>query len=395
MTEAPTSWLQDLGIAIEVACPTLALITISLRLYIRNDTKTLGWGAAMALSVALAIGSIICMKELYIGIHYWDVPLPMNPTTGMIWIYIVGAVYNPILALVKQSLLIFLIRFSGVKDVVRYVVWGTAAFNLALMIATFVAVIFQCTPIEKNWRPTLAGSCIQQFSFGISTACLTILTDLVSVGLPFHIFLGLKMQKKRKIGLMIVFMLGIMSVTFQQSPCSYIWFCYLCTTGSVTAVSVIRLFFLAKNFTDKSLDANFSLGFCVSSIECNLAIITASVPALWPLIRRWVPQLKSSKDQGYYNHQNHTGQQGWIRTGDGHEGESSTVNGDISLRGINTRYTKTKAHSSGSFARDSDEELMKGTGIMRTTNFEVTHDDHDPRSVGKKPLEYHSMHISR
>lgn len=153
------------------------------------------------------------MKELYIGVHYWDVPLPMNPTTGMTWIYIVGAVYNPILALVKQSVLIFLIRFSGVKDLVRYVVWGTAALNLALMVATFVAVIFQCTPIDKNWKPTLAGSCIQQFSFGISTACLTILTDLVSVGLPFYIFLGLKMQKKRKIGLMIVFMLGIMSVT--------------------------------------------------------------------------------------------------------------------------------------------------------------------------------------
>ncbi|KAI3547251.1 integral membrane protein [Colletotrichum filicis] len=320
MTEAPTSWLQNLGIAIEVACPTLALIAISLRLYIRIDTKTLGWDdacicVAMALSIALAIGSIICMKELYIGIHYWDVPLPMNPTTGMIWIYIVGAVYNPILALVKQSVLIFLIRFSGVKDVVRYVVWATATLNLALMIATFVAVIFQCTPIEKNWKPTLAGSCIEQFS--------------------------------------------------------------------VTAVSAIRLYFLAKNFTDKSLDANFSLGFCVSSIECNLAIMTASAPALWPLIRRWMPQLKSSKDQGYYEHQYHTGQQGWIRTGDGREGASSNANGDIGLRGINIRYTKTEAHFSGSFARDSDEELMKGTGIMRTTNFEVTHDDDDPRSVAQ------------
>lgn len=147
-------------------------------------------------------------------------------------------------------------------------------------------------------------------------------------------------------------------------------------------MSVIRLYFLAKNFTDKSLDANFSLGFCVSSIECNLAIIAASAPALWPLIRRWMPQLKSSKGQGYYEHQFHTGQQGWIRTGDGREGASSNANGDISLRGINTRYIKTEAHFSGSFARDSDEELMKGTGIMRTTNFEVTHDDHDPRSVG-------------
>lgn len=46
MTEAPTTWLQNLGIAIEVACPTLALITVTLRLYIRIDTRTLGWGTS-------------------------------------------------------------------------------------------------------------------------------------------------------------------------------------------------------------------------------------------------------------------------------------------------------------------------------------------------------------
>ncbi|OHE92260.1 integral membrane protein [Colletotrichum orchidophilum] len=295
------------------------------------------------------------MKELYIGIHYWDLPLPMNPTTGMIWIYIVGAVYNPILSLVKQSVLIFLLRFSGVKDVVRYIVWGTATFNLALMVATFIVVIFQCTPIEKNWKPAIAGECINQFSFGISTACLTILTDLIAVGLPFYIFLGLKMQKKRKIGLMIVFMLGIV----------------------VTAVSVVRLVFLAKNFTDKSLDANFSLGFCVSSIECNLAIITASAPALWPLIRRWMPQLKSSKDQGYYSHKYHTGRQGWVRTGDSHQDVPATVNGTIGLRELSNRHAKTGVHSHASFARDSDEELMNGTGIMRTTNFAVSREGYD------------------
>ncbi|KXH67049.1 hypothetical protein CSAL01_06494 [Colletotrichum salicis] len=198
MTGPPTSWLQNLGMAIEIACPTLALITTISRLYIRVDTKTLGW----------AIGSVICMKELYIGIHYWDVPLPMNPTTGMIWIYIVGAVYNPILC-----------------------------------------------------------------------------TDLIAVGLPFYIFLGLKMQKKRKIGLMIVFMLGIMS-------------------------------------------------------------------------------LKSSKDQDYDNQKYHTGQQEWVRTGDGHEGASSAANGDISLRSINNRHAKTEVRSSASFAQDSDEELMKVNGSL-------------------------------
>ncbi|KAF6799525.1 integral membrane protein [Colletotrichum sojae] len=369
MAEAPTSWLQNLGIAIEIVLPSLALIVVILRLYIRIDTKSLGWDdacvcAAMALAVALAVGSIICMKKLYIGIHYWDVPQPMDPTKGMIWIYIVGAVYNPILALVKQSVLIFLLRISGVKTAVRKIVWGTAIFNFALMVATFFTVIFQCIPIEMNWKPTLDGKCIKQFAFGISTACLTIVTDLIAVALPFYIFLGLKMNRKRKIGLIAVFMLGII----------------------VTIVSVVRLHFLAQNFTDTSPDKNFSLGFCVSSIECNLAIITASGPALWPLIRRWIPHLKSSKDAEYYDRKYHTGQ-GWIRTGDG---PHTMPAGSIGLKDMGSRRVQTEVRSGGSiYPQDSDEELMTGTGIMRTTNFAVTRNATTIRDAdtGKANLE--------
>lgn len=113
------------------------------------------------------------MKALYIGIHYYDVPQPFDPTEGLIWIYVVGAVYQPILTLVKQSILVFLLRFSGVKAGVRNVVWGTIIFNTALAIAIFVTVIFQCTPIELNWHPLVPGSCIEQFSFGVVAACMT------------------------------------------------------------------------------------------------------------------------------------------------------------------------------------------------------------------------------
>lgn len=44
MAVEPSSWLQNLGIAIEIVCPALALIVTALRLYIRIDTKNLGWG---------------------------------------------------------------------------------------------------------------------------------------------------------------------------------------------------------------------------------------------------------------------------------------------------------------------------------------------------------------
>ena len=45
-TDVPdrSSWLQKLGIAIEVICPTLALIVVVLRVHVRRTMMNFGWG---------------------------------------------------------------------------------------------------------------------------------------------------------------------------------------------------------------------------------------------------------------------------------------------------------------------------------------------------------------
>jgi hypothetical protein len=150
------------------------------------------------------------MKLLYIGIHYWEVPATFNPTSGLLWIYVVGAVYNPILAIVKQSVLIFLLRLGGPKTGVHTAVWIVSAFNVAEMIAVFLVVIFQCNPIKANWDLVLAptAKCVNQTVFGLTTGGLTILTDLTTLAIPLYIFHSLKINKRAKLALMLVFMLG-------------------------------------------------------------------------------------------------------------------------------------------------------------------------------------------
>lgn len=153
------------------------------------------------------------MKLAYIGIHIWDVPKDADFAAGLLWIYIVGAVYNPILALVKQSVLTLLLRLAGTKPAVRTAVWITAIFNAAEMVAVFLAVIFQCTPIEAFWKPQLlaeGGHCIEAVPFGLATGCLTILTDLATLALPIYIFFDLKINKRTKIALIFVFLLGFL-----------------------------------------------------------------------------------------------------------------------------------------------------------------------------------------
>lgn len=154
------------------------------------------------------------MKISYIGIHIYDIPPDADFTAGMLWIYVVGAVYNPILALVKQSVLTFLLRLAGTKPAVRTAVWITAVFNATEMVAVFLVVIFQCTPVEAAWKPEMVSEgrahCINSIAFGLATGALTILTDLCTLALPIYIFFGLNINRRTKFALIFVFLLGFL-----------------------------------------------------------------------------------------------------------------------------------------------------------------------------------------
>lgn len=127
----------------------------------------------------------------------------------MIWNYAVQILYNPILALVKISVLVFLHRLFAQIRGVKICILALAAVTALHMIAVAGAIIFQCTPISFNWNPELeGGTCVDQPALYVSTAAFTILTDVLVLLLPAYIFQGLSIPKKTKIALLFVFLLG-------------------------------------------------------------------------------------------------------------------------------------------------------------------------------------------
>ena len=123
--------------------------------------------------------------------------------------YLVPVLYNPILAIVKNSMLIFLLRLSGCRDAIRYSIIALIVVNTASMIAILLTLIFQCTPIAYNWDTTIKGGhCIKEGVFYVSSACVTIVTDLLVLALPFWIVMGLSMAKKLKIAVIAIFFMG-------------------------------------------------------------------------------------------------------------------------------------------------------------------------------------------
>lgn len=156
----------------------------------------------------------IDIKLNYFGWHAVDVP-DFDPSPGMWWFYIAQIFYNPVLAFVKASVLFFLHRLGGTKPGVHYAIWTVFTINALQAIAIFLVAVLQCLPISANWdmavRMDADTKCVQN-SFHISISCLTIFTDLLVLGLPIWMFVGLKMRVAQKIAVIGVFMLGIACV---------------------------------------------------------------------------------------------------------------------------------------------------------------------------------------
>ncbi|KAJ9136689.1 Cfem domain-containing protein [Pleurostoma richardsiae] len=266
----PTSGLQTFAIFITLFFPALALVIVVIRNAGRFASHTFGWddgliSIAMLLSVAETIVSYFFIKTNFIGIHLADVP-PHDPTDGMIWNYAVEILYNPILALVKSSVLLFLLRLFGQKDGVRRFIVILNTLNIVQMVAFFFVIVFQCRPIAFNWDKTIEGGrCVDTRVVFTTTATLNIITDFLVLGLPLYIFVDLNIPKRTKLALLFVFLLGFL----------------------VTITSIVRMVIFVQGLFRlvRDPDPTFNIGFVTSGIETNLALITASAPALRPIFR--------------------------------------------------------------------------------------------------------------
>ncbi|KAI0440192.1 hypothetical protein F4803DRAFT_563990 [Xylaria telfairii] len=270
-----TSTQQNLAIAIIIGFTVLAFLVLCVRVAGRLSSHQFGLDdalvcIAMVLSMLETAASYMFIKTNFIGIRWQDIP-PHDPIPGLVWNYAIEILYNPILALVKTSILLLLMRLFGQKPgVKRFIIWVNTA-NIGMMVGVFFGTVLQCTPINKTWDTSLEGACIDRRVLFTVSSSFNIFTDILMLGLPLRIFIDLKIPRRTKIALMFIFLLGFLTTI----------------TSIVRLVLLIQGLFMLK--TTLSADAN--IGFVTSAIETNLALITASAPALRPLLRTWFPKL--------------------------------------------------------------------------------------------------------
>lgn len=150
-------------------------------------------------------------KLAYVGFPKDEVAAKYTlDTVSMLkWNYVMQVLYNPILCLVKASVLFFLLRIAGQKSSVKLAIHVLNAINFGLMVSIFFCVLFQTIPIESFWDSNVvAQHRINGGTFYVVTAVITVVTDVFVLAIPIWVFIGLKMRTATKVGLVCVFLIS-------------------------------------------------------------------------------------------------------------------------------------------------------------------------------------------
>ncbi|KAL5379990.1 hypothetical protein DPSP01_008028 [Paraphaeosphaeria sporulosa] len=256
------------------------------------------------------------------------------------WFYIIEVLYFFNVAMLKLSLLFFFLRIFPAKPIKR-LLWATIAFNICFGIAFIVTAIFQCTPIRFYWEKWdgehVNGKCINLNALGWANAAISILLDIWMLALPLWQVLQLKLAWKKKVSVAMMFFVG----TF------------------VTVISIIRLqslisFATSTNPTwDQADAANWS------TIEINVGIICACMPALRLILVRIFPRALGSTQ---YASNQYYAKYGTNRSGAFKSGHNASVG--RSQMGHDDAFASKNANA-----------------ITYTTTFEVRHGDDEEQLV--------------
>lgn len=91
----------------------------------------------------------------------------------------------------------------------RLCVWIAIAFVFFSHLGCTLSLIFACTPVERSWRPLVAGTCIPDGPSFTAYAAITIASDIIVALMPIPVLLKINIGTAKKLGLIGMFTLGL------------------------------------------------------------------------------------------------------------------------------------------------------------------------------------------
>ncbi|GKT48499.1 uncharacterized protein ColSpa_08680 [Colletotrichum spaethianum] len=185
---------------------------------------------AVRVYVKLSVNGKFRLEDLYTelhygeGFHFWEITAT-NYAGLQKWMYISSLLYSPAAFFTKTALLLLTVRVFSVDTVVARTLHGLLAFFLLCYVPAEIAKAAVCIPVQAFWDPSISNfKCIDQTKLFMYDTSISILSDLVILGVPIVLAWKLRVSTAKKVK--IVALLG--------------------TGGLGVAVTVYRMFLVVR-----------------------------------------------------------------------------------------------------------------------------------------------------
>ncbi|KAI4689206.1 uncharacterized protein J4E88_002555 [Alternaria novae-zelandiae] len=288
LMDAPIRNKTEQGTVTTIVFGVLSLGAYILRVIARLPWFGGNWGIddwVMTAAIILIIPLTICaylLNLLGLGTDMWMVSFE-NITKILEIFYYTELLYLASIALTKIAVLLFYLRIFPHQGL-RRVIHVTIVICIMYIIAFVTATALQCLPIRiawEHWDGEHHGKCINLNADAWASAAVNILLDLVVIVIPMRELSKLAMTRRRKFGIMCMFLGG----------------------GFVTIVSILRLKYMIQFAQTTNVTWDYlPIGYW-SAIEAHVGAIVACAPAIRQLqrsIRERIWPKQKTPSQHYY-----------------------------------------------------------------------------------------------
>ncbi|KAF7679597.1 hypothetical protein GT037_003345 [Alternaria burnsii] len=267
-----------------------ALVAYVLRVVARLPWFGGNWGLddwVMTVAIILVVPLSICayiLNQIGLGQDMWYVSFE-NITKILEIFYYTELLYLVSVALTKIAILLFYLRIFPDQGLRRWI-YVTIVICIMYIIAFGTATTLQCIPIRiawERWDGEHHGKCINLNADAWASAAVNIILDLIVITIPMRELSQLKMSRRRKFGIMLMFLGG----------------------GFVTIVSIVRLKFMIQFAQTTNVTWDYlPIGYW-STVEAQVGAIVACLPAIRQLERSIRERIwPKQKTNNYYYEEN-------------------------------------------------------------------------------------------
>ncbi|KAF9873071.1 CFEM domain-containing protein [Colletotrichum karsti] len=259
---AKIHWIGGVVTFITVAFMVMRLVSKAMKLST--------WGAddtAIVIAFALFIGFYVELfyfvraglgKDIW-TLHDYEITYFLKLLFALEFFYFIG------LASIKASILFLFLKIFPSKGF-RKVLWVMQLLS-ALVGLSFVILCFaECQPLSHfwdGWSGENQGTCLDLNRIGLSHVALNITLDIVMLILPITQIYNLKMDKRKKLGVIAMFLVGVF----------------------LTVVSILRIKTLIVFATSLNTTADSVAVVLWAYVELGVGVIVACMPNVRQLLQ--------------------------------------------------------------------------------------------------------------